>query len=498
MEKEVSFMRKIFLRFFTIVSSQFLFLFLFLTFSLSLFPFLTLEANVQNAQTEKKIEEEEYRMQFSSLNLLPPEDISVKFDFYKIRWRLKENNKVWKENILQAGQATRLDLPPGNYEFHMELFKQNKIVASSGIGKCQKLNGPIILNQGPQEVHIPVCAPSGESTVSNNMRLAMAGEGGGIEKKNDQKKVPANMSLEKGPNGKANDNINKNVNDKVGINGTGKEIISNVLLFGDSGTGTSDQYKVAMAMQDFCQREQCDFSLMMGDNIYEKGVSSVNDKQFYSKFEKPYGGMGIDFYVTLGNHDTYSGAKGTRAQIEYSQTSQIWNMPATYYQFSKDDADFFSIDSNTILIDEKQKAWLTSSLANSKARWKVVFAHHPMYSTGPHGLWDFIEGAHQEKMRNQIAPILCQNGVDMYISGHDHLLEINHSECGVVHVISGASAKTSTSYSKMQEKWKDIHKFAKGNQLGFAHMALSAHSATLRMLGPSGEVLFTYNFPNRD
>ncbi|MFK7823936.1 MAG: hypothetical protein AB8G05_07260 [Oligoflexales bacterium] len=76
-----------------------------------------------------------------------------------------------------------------------------------------------------------------------------------------------------------------------------------ILAFGDSGTGRTGQMNVANSMKDVCSFEDCDFGITLGDNIYENGVVDVNDSQFESKFEVPYGPLEIPFYITYGNHD---------------------------------------------------------------------------------------------------------------------------------------------------------------------------------------------------
>lgn len=75
------------------------------------------------------------------------------------------------------------------------------------------------------------------------------------------------------------------------------------LVIGDMGTGTPEQFEVAKAMKEVCAQRGCAFVISTGDNIYEYGVSSVQDPQFQSKFEKPYAELDIPFFLVLGNHD---------------------------------------------------------------------------------------------------------------------------------------------------------------------------------------------------
>lgn len=448
----------------------------FCQFQLYLILFLTLSstfAQEQNNDDVKDFIAEEYGPHFSSLKIRPPDDLEIDYDFYRVRWRLNGSKSLWKVNVVHSEQVTLLDLPPGQYELNFEMLLQDKIMASSELGKCARMSKVFTLTSGEQEVDIPICSVKGSFSVSENHLF-------------DKSPLIDPAAT------------NSSRLAKKEVKGTeDKQDSLSLLFFGDSGTGEKSQYKVAKGMQEFCSREHCDLALLLGDNIYQKGVTSVDDKQFLRKFEIPYSGLGINFYVALGNHDTYSGSKGTQAQIEYSQKSKIWNMPARYYQFSRDDADFFAIDTNTFHVDKKQRTWLKEALSKSQANWKIVYGHHPMYSTGNHSFWDRIEGGKMKNLRSKLSPILCENGADMYITGHEHHLEVNQSKCGVVHVISGASAKTRKSYAILKRKWKRILKYARGYKLGFSHVRLYPDSAKLQILGSEGEVLYLYDFPNR-
>src|SRR5688500_9494043 len=74
-------------------------------------------------------------------------------------------------------------------------------------------------------------------------------------------------------------------------------------VIGDSGTGDSNQYRLAKVFTDTHQRFPYEFVLMMGDNMY--GAESARD--FQRKFEIPYKPLldkNIKFYASLGNHDS--------------------------------------------------------------------------------------------------------------------------------------------------------------------------------------------------
>src|SRR5262249_41873453 len=123
-----------------------------------------------------------------------------------------------------------------------------------------------------------------------------------------------------------------------------------------------------------------DTVLMLGDNIYPTG----NPKDLPRKFEQPYAELlkrGVNFYAVLGNHDVY---KGREAEINYPPFHMGGQ---AYYSFIKGISDaaprglveFFALDSTRF--DDAQQQWLESALVNSKAIWKLVYTHHPLYSS---------------------------------------------------------------------------------------------------------------------
>lgn len=244
---------------------------------------------------------------------------------------------------------------------------------------------------------------------------------------------------------------------------------SDFIFMGDTGTGDEGQYKVAQGVQSFCESalNECEFGLLLGDNIYSFGVKSISDSQWYEKFEKPYAGLDFKFYAALGNHDHYG---KWEPQVEYK--SAHWSMPARYYRLSTEHAEIFVLD--TEKMTDTQADWLDTVLPYSSDKWVVVVGHHPIYSYGAHGDTD--------NLKKDILPILIRRNVDFYLSGHDHDLQIIERD-GIIFVVSGAGAKLRDTGYGDYTLWNK-------SSLGFSHMDLEKNSATLRMLGVNGDLLF--------
>ena len=193
-------------------------------------------------------------------------------------------------------------------------------------------------------------------------------------------------------------------------------------VIGDSGTGNSNQYRLAKVFTDMYQRFPYEFVLMLGDNMY--GGESARD--FQKKFEIPYKPVldkGIKFYAALGNHDSTN-----------QRMYKLFNMNGErFYTFRpKAGVRFFALDSN--YMDRTQLQWLEKELAASGSDWKIMYFHHPIYSSG---------GAHgsDTALRDQLEPLFLKHGVDLVLAGHEHFYERLKPQKGIHYFISGGAGK---------------------------------------------------------
>src|SRR6266545_966501 len=198
-----------------------------------------------------------------------------------------------------------------------------------------------------------------------------------------------------------------------------------VLAFGDFGNGSAEQKQVAAAMLRHHHQMPFDFAITLGDNFYDLGMQSPEDPRWQTWWATLYDPLGIEFYATLGNHD-WGFADSPAAEILYTQRSQSWHLPAPYYTFTAGPVQFFALDTNEI--SEAQRLWLKEELEKSRARWKLVYGHHPIYSAGTHG--------DNKGLIGMLLPIFKQRA-DIYLAGHDHDLEHLKPEGGVHFFISG-------------------------------------------------------------
>lgn len=247
-----------------------------------------------------------------------------------------------------------------------------------------------------------------------------------------------------------------------------------VLFLGDTGTGGVPQQQVSAAMAAFCRDNPCDAVALLGDNFYPDGVSSTTDDQWDRKFEGPYAVIKLPFHPALGNHDHRG---NVQAQLDY--TSERWSMPAATYTWTMGEVEFFVLD--TDVFDEDQAKWLKKRLRRSKATWKVVYGHHPVYSHGEHG--------DTPELVADLQPILARYA-DLYLAGHDHNLEaIDTPTDDVLYLVSGgggAPLRTVTT--------GDTTLYV-GAVHGFGHLRIEDDKLVVSLRDVEGNVLFERELP---
>ena len=192
-------------------------------------------------------------------------------------------------------------------------------------------------------------------------------------------------------------------------------------VMGDTGTGKKEQAELAEVMAQYHEVFPFQCVLMTGDNLY----GGEDAKDYDEKFAQPYKKLleaGVKFHAALGNHDN----SNQRSYKDFNMGGR------EYYSFKKGGVRFFALNSN--YMDQRQIKWLEDELQKSSADWKVVFCHHPPYSSGEkHGP--------STELRKIIEPLFIKHGVDVVFTGHEHFYERIKPQQGVYYFVSGAGGK---------------------------------------------------------
>lgn len=223
--------------------------------------------------------------------------------------------------------------------------------------------------------------------------------------------------------------------------------------------------------------------LLLGDNIYESGEIS----RIAEAFEQPYAELlqrDVKFYAVLGNHDFRT--RQGEDEIAYPG----YNMSDRYYTFTRDSVQFFALDTNQFYIHHDsnretlwsaQRQWLTTELKRSQAQWKIVFAHHPLYSSGHHG----SDG----DLAQALSPIFKAYGVQLYINGHDHHYERTQPIDGTTYITAGNGGQSIRQVGK--SRWT-AHASAR---LGFAIFDVHDDQIVVKAMGENGNTFDEASIP---
>jgi predicted phosphodiesterase len=201
------------------------------------------------------------------------------------------------------------------------------------------------------------------------------------------------------------------------------------MVMGDTGQGDKGQYDTGREMAAIRQQFPFEFVVMVGDNMY--GADSPAD--YVQKFETPYKALsdaGVKFYAALGNHDNPNQRSYGLFNMAGHRYYTFRASPGGLGKISHGGVRFFAIDSN--YLSKEQIDWLSKELGSSGSDWKICFFHHPLYSSGK------THGSALET-RAVLEPIFVKNGVNVVLTGHDHIYERIKPQQGIYHFVVGSS-----------------------------------------------------------
>mmetsp|Transcript_35557 Transcript_35557/g.43980 ORF Transcript_35557/g.43980 Transcript_35557/m.43980 type:complete len:343 (-) Transcript_35557:1402-2430(-) len=309
----------------------------------------------------------------------------------------------------------------------------------------------------------------------------------------------------------------KDIQDAVG---------SEFYFIGDSGEATDALAALGVVLHKHVSTgSRPEAVVLLGDNFYPDGVKGIDDPRFRICFEEVFKQPEFHEFpwqVILGNHD-HGG--DIQSQIDYSGRSSRWKMPAqwytnrhiiehlemqtsssvlmvyidTWYFDLKETEDFIrwskemKFESKSLELGiskeyynkrEKQLKWLEKTLRTADSDFILVCGHYPVYSDSFHGS--------SKEMIDTLVPLFLKYGVDAYINGHDHVLQIIEKN-GIPYITSGLSTRNP---AKFYSKEDDIE--FKAQQHGFAAIKIFQDSLQINMVAAhDGKVLHTKIVPKK-
>lgn len=302
------------------------------------------------------------------------------------------------------------------------------------------------------------------------------------------------------------------------LSGTNAEKLS-LAIYGDFGFANSQSLEKLI---DFQLDNLYDMVLHIGDMAYNLDTDdgTIGDK-FMNKIQ-PFASK-VPYMTCPGNHENAD---------NFTQYRARYNMPGAqsgsnnnlYYSFDVGDIHFVAISSelyyfssyynNDILM--RQYNWLIDDLAKSNKRgskWKIVFAHRPMYCSVDTNDGNGICTSDTEILRdgttynggNRVAPlerVLFNYGVDFFFAGHMHsyerlwptyrqqVLQKNYNNPrGPIHIITGSAGcnENLDTYDKYTYPWSAF----KSDSYGFGMLDIynNTHARWRQIKANDGNVL---------
>ena len=234
---------------------------------------------------------------------------------------------------------------------------------------------------------------------------------------------------------------------------------------------------------------------LLGDNVYEHGHARSISNRFLDVYEG-VSSLGVRIHAALGNHDVeHCGDSGLRpvprdesayrlsagCDVQFHMTTPEFGyrdglryysieIPAQLPGWRRDGGagrdptaegpplvEVFVLDSNTLSgsdqkletgSDEPQLRWLAGALQRSRASWKVVAMHHPIYSPKRCMWFRFRCRDEDEVLRAELEPIFREYGVDIVFQAHQHLYARLLPQHGIRYFVTGGGGRETDAFRK--------------------------------------------------
>lgn len=162
------------------------------------------------------------------------------------------------------------------------------------------------------------------------------------------------------------------------------------------------------------QVPQMSFLYSLGDQVNEYTSKSELE---YSGYIERENAKGITFATLIGNHDSQANSYSQHFALPNLQAEGKTEAGSNYY-FVYNNTLFIQLNSNNMNTAE-HKATIEKAIEmtkNQNIKWKVVGFHHAIYSAATHANDDDII-----KRRAEYPALMKQYGIDLIVSGHDHV-----------------------------------------------------------------------------
>jgi acid phosphatase type 7 len=168
------------------------------------------------------------------------------------------------------------------------------------------------------------------------------------------------------------------------------------------------------------------FCMMTGDMVESSGSSNSEWEweQWFELMQPVWKGLPIA--PICGNHDK-SANKNLTNHFNTEKTSfdtQMSTSPGSVYSFVYGDALYIAAStedySKAGYLDSLKNFVRTSVAAHPEVKWKIAFFHKTIYT----GSKSHQSDADGKTVRDSLAPVFDEVGIDLAFQGHDHIYEV--------------------------------------------------------------------------
>jgi len=277
--------------------------------------------------------------------------------------------------------------------------------------------------------------------------------------------------------------VNHTSLDTFATKADGEDVLS-FLVIGDWGRdGMCCQRDVAVQMGRAAEVTGAATVLNTGDNFYPIGIPSITAEQVVTSWREVYNEEGlenVEWWSCLGNHDW---GQDPQAQIKLEKVEPNWFMPNyTYAQrFPRANLGPLNVSARVVFLDttpalsfnrdypevekflttrrqsadeylQDQISLLRREFSNATETWKIVVAHHPVFTSSEHYDEDHIT------LREAFLKEFEELGVHAYFNGHDHGLELHEpTNSKTSFFLSGAGSKVRPAMQIRDEGFRFHH-----------------------------------------
>ncbi|HSW44569.1 MAG TPA: metallophosphoesterase, partial [Phycisphaerae bacterium] len=254
-------------------------------------------------------------------------------------------------------------------------------------------------------------------------------------------------------------------------------------IWGDS---RSDP-ETCRAVADAIRRSGVPMCVHSGDFVYH----GYNRDEWDSMFFQPAAALLRDvmLWPALGNHELGADLNGVTGRQVFSD---FFSLPGSgqYYSFDYGDAHILVLDSNyDFFEDPGQYEFADKNLAATRARWKIVVFHHPVFTSGE---------THDNHfgMRLKYCPLFARHSVDLIFTGHDHNYQrsrpiVHRHEPAqkhpYLHIVSGGGGAPKYEVQRARDLWFDKAEVVNH----YAHLRVEGDKLTLQAIDLEGRVIDT-------